>query len=55
MQGKKNWCMIAPKNVAMGASELGEENIQKINDILFDLEIEERIEQITTGYYVRVK
>lgn len=46
---------FTPKNVAMVASELGEENIQKINDILFDLEIEERIEQITTGYYVRVK
>lgn len=43
---------FTPKNVMMIAEDLGE-NIEKINELLFDLEIEDKIEQVATGYYVR--
>lgn len=46
---------FTPKSVTMLMRELGEKNITKINDILFELEIEGRIEQMTTGYYVKVR
>lgn len=42
-----------PKNIAQLAKELGELNYEKLNSILFDLEIEDKIEQVSTGYYVR--
>lgn len=44
---------FVPKTIAMIGKELGENDIEKINRLLFDLEIEDKIEQITTGYYVR--
>lgn len=46
---------FVPKSVAQVAKELGEEDIGKLSELLFDLEIEDRIEQVTTGYYVRKK
>ena len=46
---------FGPKSVTQIAKELGENNMEKLSELLFDLEIEDRIEQITTGYYVRKK
>lgn len=46
---------FVPKSVTQIAKELGENDMEKLSEILFDLEIEDRIEQITTGYYVRKK
>lgn len=44
---------FVPKTITKIAEELGENNIEKLNGLLFDLEIEDKIEQVTTGYYVR--
>ena len=46
---------FTPKNIAQLAKELGEFDYEKLNSMLFDLEIEDKIEQISTGYYVRKK
>lgn len=43
---------FTPKNVTTIAEDLGE-NIEKISELLFDMEIADKIEQIATGYYVR--
>lgn len=44
---------FVPKTVAMIGKELRENNMEKLNSLLFDLEMEDKIEQVTTGYYVR--
>lgn len=44
---------FVPKTIAMIGKELRENNIEKLNSLLFDLEMEDKIEQVTTGYYVR--
>ncbi|MBQ4530710.1 MAG: DNA-protecting protein DprA, partial [Lachnospiraceae bacterium] len=46
---------FVPKSVTQVARELGGYNLEKLDELLFDLEIEDRIEQVTTGYYVRKK
>lgn len=44
-----------PKSVTKLVEETGMEDYEKINEILLDLEIDDRIQQTTTGYYVRKK
>lgn len=44
---------FVPKTVTMIGKELREDNMEKLNDLLFDLEMEDKIEQVITGYYVR--
>ncbi|MBQ2801634.1 MAG: DNA-processing protein DprA [Lachnospiraceae bacterium] len=44
---------FVPKTITAIGKELGENDMEKINRLLFDLEIEDKIEQVTTGYYVR--
>ena len=44
---------FVPKTITTIGKELGENDMEKINRLLFDLEIEDKIEQVTTGYYVR--
>lgn len=44
-----------PKSVTRLVEETGMEDYEKINEILLDLEIDDRIQQTTTGYYVRKK
>ncbi|MDE6314075.1 MAG: DNA-processing protein DprA [Lachnospiraceae bacterium] len=42
-----------PKSVVKLVEETGIDNLEEINQILFDLEIDDRIQQAGTGYYVR--
>lgn len=44
---------FVPKTITAIGKEIREENMEKLNDILFDLEMEDKIEQVATGYYVR--
>lgn len=44
---------FVPKTIAMIGKELRENDMEKLNSLLFDLEMEDKIEQVTTGYYVR--
>lgn len=44
---------FVPKTITAIGKEIKEENMEKLNSILFDLEMEDKIEQVTTGYYVR--
>lgn len=44
---------FVPKTATMIGKELREKNMEKLNSLLFDLEMEDKIEQVTTGYYVR--
>lgn len=44
-----------PKSVTQLMTETGIKDLEKINEILLDLEIDDRSEQTTTGYYVRKK
>lgn len=44
---------FVPKTIAMIGKEVRENSMEKLNGLLFDLEIEDKIEQVTTGYYVR--
>ncbi len=44
---------FVPKTVTAIGKEIREEDMEWLNSILFDLEMEDKIEQVATGYYVR--